>query len=121
MSIQQAFNNILMSAQIGAGLYAHSPAGQTTAEIRKVKKAIKAENIKADIETEIHEDADDGFLEKTYASRTQNIANLKQRLFELNPTEKGYQNYLKAIKEKQFAQEAYNQRKELLKSRGGKK
>lgn len=37
MSIQQALNNMLMSAQIGAGFYAHSPAGKTQAEIKKLK------------------------------------------------------------------------------------
>ena len=37
-SIQQSFNQMLMSAQIGAGLYAHSPAGQEAAEVRKLKK-----------------------------------------------------------------------------------
>ena len=37
MSIQQVMNNMLMSAQIGAGLYAHSPSGQKQAEYRKTK------------------------------------------------------------------------------------
>lgn len=37
MSIQQAMNNMLFSAQVGAGLYAHSPAGKKQAEIRQLK------------------------------------------------------------------------------------
>lgn len=37
MSIQQAMNNMLMTAQVGAGLYAHSPTGQKQAEYRKTK------------------------------------------------------------------------------------
>ena len=37
MSIQQTLNSMLMSAQIGAGLYAHSPAGQKAAEIKQLK------------------------------------------------------------------------------------
>ena len=121
MSIQQAFNNMLMSAQVATGFYAHSPAGKKQAEIRQVKQAIKAENIKADVETATHE-ADEGIaFEKAYASRTQNIANLKQRLFELNPTEKSYQSYLKAVEEKEQAKAMYKDRKKILKEKGGKK
>lgn len=43
MSIQQATNSVLFSAQVGAGLYAHSPAGKAQAEDKKLSQDIKIE------------------------------------------------------------------------------
>ena len=121
MSIQQAFNNMLMSAQVATGFYAHSPEGKKRAEVRQTKKAIRAAEGKADIAAAALE-ADEGIaFEKEYTFRTKDIANLKQHLFELTPTEKSYQSYLKAVKEKEFAKELYKDRKKFLKEKGGKK
>lgn len=41
MSIQQATNNVLFSAQVGAGLYAHSPAGKAKIEDARLASEIK--------------------------------------------------------------------------------
>lgn len=115
MSIQQAMNNMLFSAQVGAGLYAQSPAAKTQAKIKGKEKAIEAEKIKADVETGAHEGDENATFEKTYFARTKKIAKLEEEMFELNPTEKRYQSYLTAVKEKEQAKTAYKDRVKFLK------
>ena len=91
-SIQQSFNQILMSAQIGAGLYAHSPAGKEAAELRKLKRdmpkiekqiELTGENVSAE-----PSESDKHFTEAFKAGKEQS-----KRLFELRPTEKNLKEY----------------------------
>lgn len=91
-SIQQSFNQMLMSAQIGAGLYAHSPAGQEEAEVRKlqrtepkIQKQIELTGEKVGPEPSA---ADEAFTEVFKAGTAQ-----AKRLFELRPTEKNLAEY----------------------------
>lgn len=91
-SIQQSFNQILMSAQIGAGLYAHSPVGKEAAEVRKLKrdmpkieKQIELTGEKVGAEPS---ESDKHFTEAFKAGKEQS-----KRLFELRPTEKNLKEY----------------------------
>lgn len=117
MSIQQAMNNMLFSAQIGAGLYAQSPAVKNKTKIKEKETAIRAENRKADLETEAlaGEVGKNKNFEKSYYARTKRIAKLHEEMFELNPTEKRYQSYLNAVKEKEEAKKQYKDRVKFLK------
>lgn len=91
-SIQQSFNQMLMSAQIGAGLYARSPAGQEAAEVRKLQK--NAPKIQKQIELTGENvgpepsASDEAFTEAFKAGTKQS-----KRLFELRPTEKNLTEY----------------------------
>lgn len=100
MTIQNAVNQMLGSATIAAGLYAHSPAGKAAAKGRELKQKEKAENIKADIETGIAEESENpNAVTEVYASRARNIANIRKEQFENQPSEEGYRQYLAAKKE----------------------
>lgn len=91
-SIQQSFNQMLMSAQIGAGLYARSPAGQEAAEVRKLQK--NAPKIQKQIELTGEKvgpessASDEAFTEAFKAGTKQS-----KRLFELRPTEENLAEY----------------------------
>ena len=92
-SIQQSFNQMLMSAQIGAGLYAHSSVGKEAAEVKKLKKDMpkieKQMELTGDnIEPESSESEDQAFTEALKKNTEQ-----AKRLFELRPTEKNFKDY----------------------------
>lgn len=74
-SIQQAMNQMLMTAQWGAGFYAHSPAGQKQAKIRGLEKDIRTYNKAIDQGTA---------SSKQYEQR----AAAASQLYELDPSQK---------------------------------
>lgn len=75
MSIQQSINQMLALAAGGAGLYAHSPAGQKAAEIKNLER-------ERDVLEKI---IDRGENTQTELGRSADIA---ERLFQLDPTDK---------------------------------
>lgn len=125
MSIQQAMNSMLFSAQVGAGLYAHSPAGQKQAKLQNLETQEKKLNKTLAIETEAAEldETLTGPIEKVYYEGTKKLENLARERYGLDPSEKGYKNLLDRISEKQYAKQAWEDRKKILKEnkRGGKK
>ena len=116
MTIQSAVNQMLGSTTIAAGLYAHSPAGKKAAEIRDLKRKEKAENIKADVETEQAElRGEDAVV--PYAERSKNIADIRKRRFELSPSEDTYKEYRSAQEEVDFATHALETEAATLETR----
>lgn len=86
MTIQNAVNQILGSATIGAGLYAHSPTGKAKTETRELTKAYEA----AETHRKEWEEPLDG-EEAIAETFTRKQAERAQRLYELNPTEANYE------------------------------
>lgn len=91
-SIQQSLNQMLMSAQVGAGLYAHSPAGKEQAEVSRIKrdlpKVLKAREQQADL------DLNSEAAEKAYRENLDLGTKMSKRLYELRPTEQNYRNMI---------------------------
>lgn len=89
MSIQQAFNNMLMSAQFGAGLYAHSPAGQERFQKKQEDKTYESiQQAKKELQKQYAE----GLDEKTTPEEYERIKRvferehaLVQNMFEREP------------------------------------
>ena len=93
-SIQQSFNQMLMSAQIGAGLCAQSPEGQEAAEVRKLKKNNQKINKQIDFTAEKIE-LDPSESDKIFAEALKKGTEQSKRLFELRPTKKNLEEYTK--------------------------
>jgi len=115
-NIQQSINQMLYQAQIGAGLYAHSPEGQRTAELRQLKKAAEeagaktTEAVTAAIKNEqnLNKSVFESPVGETIETfGTQEVQN-REKLFKLDPSDKNYQAYLKAKK----GMEAFQRSKE---------
>lgn len=93
-NIQESFNQMLMAAQIGAGLYAHSSVGKEKAELRKLIKEDIPKNEKEielagdNIGPESSEKEDQVFTEALKRGTEQS-----KRLFELKSTEKNFKDY----------------------------
>lgn len=92
-SIQQSFNQMLMSAQIGAGLYAHSSVGKEAAEARKLKKDMSKNEKQIEltgdnIGPESSESENQAYTETFKAGVEQS-----KHLFELRPTDKNFKDY----------------------------
>jgi hypothetical protein len=89
-SIQQSFNQMLMSAQIGAGLYAHSPAAKQKQEIKNLEKQSQAIEKARDIQIEA--DVDTPEANALYQENLEQGSRIAQRLFELDPSKQRYEN-----------------------------
>ena len=114
MSIQQAMNNMLFSVKVGAGLYAHSPAGNAQAEKHKLKAT--GEKLKREAGYQITgalKDLSDDRVSKedfekienkisTYQNKEKEI---RQKSFEFDPSEKTY-NALKSLEKRISQREA---------------
>lgn len=130
-SIQQAMNQMLATAGVGAGLYAHSPEGQRQAKIQEGIREIKGIQISAEnqkkawaehypkitknmpyyTEVRFHE------IDVNAADETVKAA---QKLVEVDPSVKSYNRLYEAVSRKFQLTEAWEERLELLKT-GGKK
>lgn len=87
-SIQQALNQMLQSAQIGVGLYAHTPEGQKRAEIAGLKKDIpKLEKMR---EQQAEADIDTEAANKAYGKILSAEEKAHERLYALDPNRKNY-------------------------------
>lgn len=87
-SIQQSFNQMLMSAQLGAGLYSHTPAAKQKAELKQTKEALT----KTLASREMQENIDDPSAAAT-AEYRENLAlgeSLTKKQFALEPTAENY-------------------------------
>lgn len=126
MNIQQSFNQALYQAQIGAGLYAHSPAGQERAELKAAERnaekagqktteaAIAAIRNEQDLSKSIFESPIGETIETFGAQELEN----REKLLKLDPSDKNYQAYLKAkqgMESLQRSKEKHFQDKELRK------
>lgn len=88
-SIQQAMNQMLATAGVAAGLYAHSPEGQRKAQIKQTEAAYNKVNDIYDTwagpldaaETEIYEKIQQTQLERS------------KKLYELDPSEERFKNW----------------------------
>lgn len=133
MSIQQSLNQALYTTTIAAGLYTHSPQGIKAEKIRNLEKQEKLVDTKTEMEQELfaqdaktqEEFAQGKSLrqEKAYAKRSSEIANIRKKLYETDPSEKRLASYLKAIEEKRFSKQAlkdtYALIEEYKKNQGG--
>lgn len=89
-SIQQALNQMLATAGVAAGLYAHSPKGQSKTEFKQTKKAYdfleeKRSQWEAPLDTSGLEMADE--LSELQLARA-------KKLYELDPTEENYKEWM---------------------------
>lgn len=91
-SIQQSLNQILATAGVMSGLYAHSPAGQEAAEVSKIKrdlpKVLKAREQQAEL------DENSEAAEKAYQENLDLGTKMSKRLYELRPTEENYRSMI---------------------------
>ena len=87
-SIQQSLNQMLMSAQVGAGFYAHTPAAKQKQEIKNLEKQSQAIERARDIQIEA--DIDTPEANAIYQENLEQGSRVAQRLFELDPSEQRY-------------------------------
>lgn len=92
-SIQQSFNQMLMSAQIGAGLYAHSPAGKQQAEIRSIKRNAPKIAKQVEYASENVSPTSSEATDKAYTEAFQKQVEQSKRLFELQPSKENFNEY----------------------------
>lgn len=109
MSIQQATNNVLFSAQIGAGLYAHSPAGKAkkedarlASEVKKIK-TIEESNLKTikELGMEQFDPKVQEFKQLTQEKSAEDIAKLEGARFRNLPSAEAEQRVAQAVERKQ--------------------
>lgn len=97
-SIQQALNQMLTTAGVGAGIYAHSPAGQKRAELKKKKLhyATTQENLFL-----VGEYTDDPIKKQANEEIRQTLLHQNtqaaEEVFQLDPTGPNYYNYKEAL------------------------
>lgn len=127
MSIQQAMNNMLFSAQVGAGLYAHSPAGQAQAEVKKLEKE---KSFLKEEQQQVYKTLDEGIKKypqdpfystmkaKAEASYTQKFEDIALRIHKQRPDTKSFESLKEAIANKNEKKQAFEKRKEALKLLG---
>lgn len=89
-SIQQAMNQMLSTAGIAAGFYAHSPEGQRRAEIKQTKKAY---NQVEELSPQWEEPTNTTEIEATDEIYEIQLARAK-KLYNLDPTNEHYQEWL---------------------------
>lgn len=127
MSIQQAMNSMLFSAQIGAGLYAHSSAGKNRAEVKKIKKEKsflekEQQQLYKQLDKEIDKHPQDPFFltmkDRAEAGYAQKFEDIALRIHKQNPTTKSFKSLQKAVSNKTEKQQAFKDRIELLKASG---
>ena len=99
-SIQQSFNQMLMSAQFGAGLYAHSPAGKRMAEVRDIGTEQKVLTKRALIEGE------GDISPKTY----EKLGELEDKKFNLTGREKYFNKAVNYYEKQIEAEESLKRR-----------
>ena len=100
MTIQQSLNQMLMSAQIGAGLYKQTPEAKKRTELKETKKALTRTLASRELQQE--KDDPSEAAEKAYKENLALGESLTKKLFELEPTQ---ENYSAVIAEGQGRQE----------------
>lgn len=122
MSIQQSINQMLMSAQIGAGFYAHSPTGQKQAAYKEAKKEFQKTEEKYPQWSEPTTEDEVAI----YEQMSQRQADLASKMYSIKPTETNYEQYKNAlsglterIEGKASLKAGLKERKEIIK--GGKR
>lgn len=110
-SIQQSLNQALYQGTIGVHIYAQSPAAKLKALVQK-KQSL--ENL-ADIETEVAEKY--GEADVAYQERAQDIAKTAKEIYTLNPTEKAYTSYQRALDEAYSSKRNFMSIKETLENK----
>lgn len=103
-SIQQSFNQMLMSAQIGAGLYAQTPQAKARAELKAKERAAEkagektTEAAAAAIRNE--QNLDKSIFESPVGETIETFGaqevQIREELLKADPSDKNYQAYLKA-------------------------
>ena len=104
MSIQQSINQMLMSAQIGTGLYKQTPEAKARAELKATEKAAEqagkktTEALAAAVRSE--QDLNKSIFESPIADTIQSFGaqevQSREKLLKLDPSDKNYQAYQKA-------------------------
>lgn len=97
MNIQQAFNQILTTGTIAAGIYAHSPAGQTAAQKRTLKKEEEALQKQYKVESEEAKYASSETQTKVNKKFANRMATLKAEQYKIDPSEAAYESYLSSV------------------------
>lgn len=127
MSIQQAMNNMLMSAQFGAGLYAHSPAGKTQAEVYNLKKEKsflekEQQEVYKKLDEEIKKNPNDDFYStmkaKAEAGYAQKFEDIALKIHKQKPTTKSFESLQEAVANKNEKKQSFEDRIKILKAAG---
>lgn len=99
-NIQQSLNQMLMSAQVGAGFYAHTPMGQRMGQLKELSR--KEEKINKQIKVEGQEEfigSEWPTVAKNYGRQLGELTDIAKQRYELDPTEKAFQSLLSRQKE----------------------
>lgn len=133
MNIQQSFNQALYQTQIGAGLYAHSPAGQERAEISRIQRNMPKTEKQIELAGEAVSPESSAATDRAFTEAFKQGVQESKRLYELRPSEETFSKYhemeetleewesaLKYSQDKRQAtlanqKEAYKLRQEILK------
>ena len=99
-SIQQSLNQMLMSAQLGAGFYAHSPAGKRMAQVRDIETEQKVLTERALVEGE------GDISPKNYKK----LGELEEKKFDLTGKEKYFNKAIKYYEHEVEAEESLKRR-----------
>jgi len=91
-SIQQSLNQMLMSAQLGAGLYAHTPAAKSKAEWKNLEKRDEAVQKQLDI-VEPKVGVEPSEADPVYTKAFKEQTDIARQKYELKPTEESYKEY----------------------------
>lgn len=100
-SIQQSVNQALTSAQIGAGLYAHTPMGRKMAALQELKREEKDINKRIEIEGKTLEyaDAKTDRVFDDYTRHLEGLAKIGKKRYKLDPSEAAYESMTKREEE----------------------
>lgn len=100
--IQSSVNQTVGAASLMAGLYANSPAGKTRQELKTLKKQEeRVQDAQTHITADVTEGAIKGKIDKRNAplldEAIKQRREIAKRQFELQPTERNYNKYKRAI------------------------
>lgn len=91
--IQQAFNQTLMSAQVGTALFAHSPAGQVAAEVHSIKKNMPKTEKQIELASEGVGPNSSEATDRAFTEAFKQGVQESKRLYELRPSEESFSQY----------------------------
>lgn len=99
-SIQQSLNQALYTGTIAAGLYAHSPMGKRMSQLKDLSKREKIINKQIEVEgKEEFIGSEWPTIAKNYGRQLEELTNIAEQRYKLDPTEKAFKSLLARQKE----------------------
>ena len=91
--IQQSFNQMLMSAQVGTALYGQTPAGKTAAEKQGLKRQAETSSQRMEASSHPMGHSSDPMRDKIFGEDLAAYTEVTRRLYQLDPSDANYQEY----------------------------